>query len=119
MDARVLADLVRAELVAESYVPEPEIRQQRALLRQRRAFVENIVSIKNRVHNQLDKYNLKTEFSDIFGKQGMEWLRTLQLPPNEKIILDVNLDQLQNIQQAIETLTTQIAKEAVNRPDVI
>jgi transposase len=118
MDARVLADLVRADLVAESYVPDAEIREQRALLRQRRAFVEDTVTIKNRIHNQLDKYGLKPEFSDIFGKQGREWLRTLQLPPNEKIILTVNLDQLQNIEHAIDKLTTQIAKEAVDRPDV-
>jgi transposase len=118
MDARVLADLVRADLVAESYVPEKAIREQRALLRQRRSLVEDTVSIKNRIHNQLDKYELKAEFSDIFGKQGREWLRTLQLSPNEKIILDVNLDQLQSIEQAIDKLTTQIAKEALDRPDV-
>jgi len=39
MDARVLADLVRADFVAESYVPNKEIREQRALLRQRRSLV--------------------------------------------------------------------------------
>ncbi len=33
MDARVLSDLVRADLIAESYVPSMEIREQRALLR--------------------------------------------------------------------------------------
>lgn len=118
MDARVLADLVRADLVAESYVPDPEIREQRALLRQRRAFVEDTVTIKNRIHNQLDKYDLKPEFSDIFGKQGREWLRNLQLTPTEKTILDVNLQQLESIEHAIDKVTTQIAKEAVDRPDV-
>jgi len=118
MDARVLADLVRADLVAESYVPDPEIREERALLRQRRSLVEDTVTIKNRIHNQLDKYGLTPPFSDIFGKQGRQWLRTLQLSSTEKTILDVNLDQLQNIEQAIEKLTTQIAKEAVDRPDV-
>jgi len=100
MDARVLADLVRADLVAESYVPEPEIREQRALLRQRRAFVEDTVTIKNRIHNQLDKYGLKPEFSDVFGKQGREWLRNLHLSPTEKTILDVNLQQLKSIEQS-------------------
>jgi transposase len=118
MDARVLADLVRADLVAESYVPDPEVRQQRALLRQRRSLVEDTVAIKNRIHNQLDKYTLKTEFSDLFGKQGREWLRNLQLPPNEKLILTVNLDQLENLEHAIDQLTTQIAKDAADRPDV-
>ena len=117
MDARVLADLVRADLVAESYVPDPEIREQRAILRQRRAFVEDTVTIKNRIHNQLDKYGLKPEFTDIFGKQGREWLRNLQLSPTEKTILNVNLQQLESIEHAIDQLTTQIAKEAVDRPD--
>jgi transposase len=118
MDARVLADLVRADLVAESYVPDPQIREQRALLRQRRSLVEDTVSIKNRIHNQLDRYGLKTEFTDIFGKQGREWLRNLQPSPSERTILDVNLQQLESIEQAIEKLTTQIAKEAIDRADV-
>ena len=118
MDSRVLADLVRADLVAESYVPDPEIREQRALLRQRRSLVEDTAAIKNRIHNQLDKYGLKAPYSDLFGKQGREWLRGLQLHPIEKTILDVNLQQLESIEQAIDKLTTQIAKEAVDRPDV-
>jgi len=118
MDARVLADLVRADLVAESYVPTPEIREQRALLRQRRSFVNDTVAVKNRIHNLLDKYDLKPEFSDIFGKRGLEWLRNLQLPPIERTILDVNLKQLQNLEESIHTLTVKIAQEAINRPDV-
>jgi transposase len=118
MDARVLADLVRADLVAESYVPTPDIREQRALLRQRRSLVEDTVAIKNRIHNQLDKYDLRPQYSDLFGKQGREWLRNLQLPPTERIILDVNLKQLQSLEESIQTLTIRIAQEAINRPDV-
>jgi len=118
MDARVLADLVRADLVSESYVPTIEIREQRALLRQRRSLVEDTVAIKNRIHNLLDKYDLERKFSDIFGKQGREWLRNLQLPAIERTILDVNLKQLQSLEESIDTLTTKIAQEAINRPDV-
>ena len=118
MDARVLADLVRADLVAESYVPSKEIREQRALLRQRRALVEDTVTIKNRIHNLLDKYDLRSDLTDIFGKQGREWLRSLQLPSIERTILDVNLKQLESLEALIETLTVKIAKEAINQPDV-
>jgi transposase len=74
MDARVLADLVRADLVAESYVPTKPIREQRALLRPRRSLVEDTVAVKNRIHNLLDKYDLKPQYSDLFGKQGRESL---------------------------------------------
>ncbi len=72
MDARVLADLVRADLIAESYVPDTETREQRALLRHRRSLVEDTTAVKNRIHNQLDKYDLKPEYGDLFGKQGRE-----------------------------------------------
>ncbi len=51
MDARVLADLVRADLIAESYVPSIEVREERALLRRRRSLVEDTVAVKNRIHN--------------------------------------------------------------------
>jgi transposase len=70
IDARVLADLVRAELIAESYVPDIEVREQRAVLRQRRSFVEDTVTVKNRVHILLDKYDLKPEYTDLFGKRA-------------------------------------------------
>jgi hypothetical protein len=43
MDARVIADLARANLVAESYVPDMQILEQRAL-RQLRVFVEDTVT---------------------------------------------------------------------------
>ncbi len=118
MDARVLADLVRADLIAESYVPNREIRDQRALLRQRRSLVEDTVAVKNRIHNQLDKYDLKPEYSDLFGKQGREWLASLQLTPVDRTILDVNLKQLQSLEESIHSLTVKIAQEAVHRSDV-
>jgi len=116
LDARVLADLVRADLVAASYVPEEPIRQQRALLRQRRSLVEATVAIKNRIHNLLDRYNLGHEYSDLFGKQGREWLHNLQLPSIEKTILDVELKQLESLEKGIAELTMKIALEAVEEP---
>ncbi len=118
MDARVLADLVRADLIAESYIPSREVREQRALLRHRRSLVEDTVAVKNRIHNQLDKYDLKPEYSDIFGKQGREWLRSIQLTPVDRTILDVDLRQLQSLEESINDLTVKIAQEAITRPDV-
>jgi len=116
LDARILADLVRADLVAASYVPEEPIRQQRALLRQRRALVQGTVSIKNRIHNLLDRYSLRHEYSDLFGKQGREWLRSLQLPSIEQTILNVEMKQLESLEEGINELTKKIAVEASMEP---
>jgi transposase len=118
MDARVLADLLRADLVAASYVPPPNIREQRELLRHRRSLVEDTVAIKNRIHNLLDRYTLKHEYSDLFGKSGREWLRNLELPSIEKTILNTELKQLQSLEEIIQELTKKIAIEASEEPRV-
>jgi len=118
MDARVLADLVRADLVAESYVPNKQVREQRALLRERRSLVEDTVAIKNRIHSLLDRHNLQPQYSDLFGKHGREWLCSIELPSTEKTILDVELKQLESLEAGIRTLTEKIAVEAAEEPRV-
>ena len=104
MDARLLAHLLRANLVGESYVPSKETRDRRALLRHRSGLVKTRTKIKNRIHNLLDKYDLQPMFIDLFGKQGMKWLRNLQLSGIEKTILHSNLDLLEALNTQIENI---------------
>jgi transposase len=118
IDARILADLVRADLVARSYVPPKEIRMQRALLRERISLVESRTMIKNRIHNLLDKYEIQPTYTDMFGKRGREWLRTLQLPSIDQTILEVNLQRLQELEAHINSFTGKIAQEAYDKPEV-
>jgi transposase len=118
MDARVLADLVRADLVARSYVPPKEIRMQRTLLRERISLVESRTMIKNRIHSLLDKYEIQPAYTDLFGKKSLEWLRTLQLPSIDQTILEVNLQRLEELEAHIEAFTGKIAQEAYGKPEV-
>jgi len=69
IDSRLLSDLVRADLVARSYVPPKEIRMQRALLRERINLVESRTMIKNRIHALLDKYEVQPGYTDLFGRK--------------------------------------------------
>jgi transposase len=118
IDARILADLVRADLVARSYVPPKEIRMQRALLRERISIVESRTMIKNRIHSLLDKYEIQPTHTDIFAKRGREWLRTLQLPSIDQTILEVNLQRLEELEAHIDAFTSKIAQEAYEKPEV-
>ena len=118
IDARTLAHLLRADLVAASYVPDKETRARRALLRHRASLVKTRTEIKNRVHNLLDKYDLRSQYSDLFGKHGLEWLRGLQLPPIDKAILNSDLQLLDALDQQILTINIEIAKIACNQDDV-
>ena len=55
VDADTLADLLRANLVAESYVPTKTMRKLREVVRERKTFVKQITQIKNKIHAILTK----------------------------------------------------------------
>ncbi len=118
IDARMLAHLLRADLVAESYVPDKETRARRSLLRHRSSLVKNRTELKNRIHSLLDKYELHNQASGLFGKKSREWLKNLQLPSIDKTILDSDLQLLEALSQQIQNINIEIAKLACNLEDV-
>jgi predicted anti-sigma-YlaC factor YlaD len=67
VDDRILAHLLRTDLVAESYVPPKQIRAIRALVRHRLSLMKIRTMIKNKVHLLTDKYGYRCECSDMFG----------------------------------------------------
>src|SRR4030042_3137800 len=56
IDARILAHLLRADLIAASYVPEGKIREMRALVRHRLSLVKMRAMVKNKVNAIIDNY---------------------------------------------------------------
>lgn len=82
LDAATLADLLRANLVPQSYIPTEEIRALREITRQHIRLTQARTRIKNQCHALLVKLNLhpSKDFSDTFGHKGMDWLRSLSLP---------------------------------------
>jgi transposase len=53
LDAKILADLLRADLVYESYVPTKEFREKRSLIRHRISLIRNRTILENRVQIRL------------------------------------------------------------------
>ena len=114
LDAKMLAYLLRGNLVAESYVPTKKNRERRSLLRHRASLIKMRVEVKNRIHMLLDKYDLSYEYTDLFGKEGSEWLQSLNLPSIDQQILQSNLQILETLTTEIQNSDIQIAKDAVN-----
>ena len=112
IDAKTLAYLLRGDLVAESYVPTRKNRERRALIRHRASLMQIRVEIKNRIHALLDKHELSYTYTDLFGKQGMEWLRNLQLPTPDHQILQSNLQVMETLTAEVRNADIQIAKDA-------
>jgi transposase len=118
LDARILADLLRANLLSASYVPPPEIRMQRSIIRERARLTQLRTTIKNRIHTLLDKHAYKSPYTDLFGKHGLEWLAKLELPAGDRILLKVNLEQVASLNHSIDKLTESIAASAIENPEV-
>jgi transposase len=112
IDAKTLAYLLRGDLVAESYVPSRKNRERRALIRHRASLMQMRVEVKNRIHALLDKHELTYEYTDLFGKQGLEWLRNLQLPTPDHEILQSSLQVVETLNEQIRSMDIQIAKDA-------
>ena len=74
--------------------------------------------VKNRVQALLDKYELRSEFSDLFGKRGMEWLSSLKLDAVDQAILESDLKLLKSLEEQAEFITSKIASLAKESDEV-
>ena len=99
--------------MAESYVPTRKNRERRAI-RHRASLMRMRVDLKNRIHALLDKHELAHTYTDLFGREGLEWLRSLQLPTPDHQILQSNLQILEALNAEIRNADIQIAKDATS-----
>jgi transposase len=80
IDAKILAHLLRTDLLPEAYIPSKKIRNLKELLRLRASLVRLQTQIKNKIHSVLHKNAIRHQFTDIFGQAGLRWLSSLKLP---------------------------------------
>jgi len=104
LDAKLLAQLRRADLIAESYVPPDEIRERRTLVRGRKRLVEKRTDFKNEVHSLLDKEGVSYDWKP-FSAEGREILAGEDLSLELGIVARTLLDSFLSV---IDELTTQI-----------
>jgi transposase len=105
IDAKTLAHLLRCDLVPEAYVPDKDTRIVKNILRQRMFLVKLSTMVKNRIHLIIDRHpELKNQIdpSDLFGKQGLEWLKVVSLSKEDRKLLDEELDLLDYLRQKID-----------------
>ena len=80
IDAWVLAELGRLELVPEIWLPDPAVRAERERARFRLHLVKHRTQLKNRVHATLITHGVPNPWSDLFGVGGRRLLERLDLP---------------------------------------
>lgn len=93
IDAKTLAQLLKANLIPEVHVPCKDVRQQKDLLRQRCWLIKVRTMLKNRIHQVISRNHVEIpDFSDLFGVGGRKFLKSLQLPHPDNDILQQDLE---------------------------
>jgi transposase len=80
IDAWVLAELCRRDLVPRIWLPTPDVRGARERARWRLHLVRHRVALKNRIHSALIAFGHPCPVSDLFGVEGRRRLDAMALP---------------------------------------
>jgi transposase len=116
LDASILADLARADLISKCYVPDNKTREMRSLVKHRIDLAKRRTQLKNKVHNILDKYLIK--YRDLFSISGLQWFDTTTINNNktsiiDKQILNSHLKEISTINDLIVDTEKEMAKIAI------
>lgn len=108
-DAKWICDLFMCDMIKPSFIPPPDIRQLRDLLRFRMKLTYQITGMKNRVLNCLTVSNLKLDdvFSDVFGKSSRSIIKQILEHPGETFDVTPFVDKrckhpIEEIQAAVD-----------------
>ena len=84
-DAKWICDLFMCDMIKPSFIPPPDIRQLRDLMRYRVKLTNCLTGEKNRAQNCLTVSNLKLDdvFSDVFGKSSRSITEHILSHPGE------------------------------------
>src|ERR1700755_3327550 len=87
IDAEILAQLLRADLLPEAWIAPPAVRQLRALLRHRVQLVRLRTLLRKRVHAVLADHGHGRP-AGCWSGVGRQWLAALELPAVSREVID-------------------------------
>jgi transposase len=121
IDARVLAELARADYLPEVWLPDPATEALRHLFSDRRSLVDRRTELKNTVHSILHRNLIEYEFSDLFGTIGRRWLEQLceaedNLDALDRLRLRAILLELDRLELSLKDVEGVIAAFIAERP---
>jgi len=106
IDATILADLLRADLIPQAYIAKRPVRDMRNVLRERIFFVRLRTMTKNRITTIFDRYpeevRKEKAKTDLFGKKGRQQLENIDLRDADRAIIDRELNFIDLINMFIK-----------------
>lgn len=109
LDALSIAHCLRTGFIAKSWIPPKNIRELRNIVRHRLALRKEMARTKNRVHSILLRNGIKHEFTDLFGRRGMEFLSRLEITGSDKYRLRSYLRIVESLMEEKKRTDNKIA----------
>ena len=117
VNAAILAQLLRADLLPEAWIAPPAVRQLRALLRHRASMVRLGTQLRNRIHAVAADHGYDRTGSYWTGP-GRGWLAELDLPAVSRNIITDCLAVIDGLAPLIEGLDGELHQHAKADPRV-
>ena len=117
VDAAILAQLLRADLLPEAWIAPLPVRQLRALLRHRAQLVRLRTLLRNRIHAVLADHGHDRP-AGCWSGPGRAWLAALELPAVSREVIDDDVALIDALQVPIDRLDWEIHQRARSEPAV-
>ena len=118
IDAWVLAELARRDLVPAIWLPDPTVRAERERARFRLHLVRHRTALKNRIHATLIAFGHPVPVSDLFGTAGRELLASLAVPEHWATTLARSLRYVDELDRDIAGCEAELRALGADHPDI-
>jgi transposase len=118
IDARVLAELSRRDLVPAIWLPDPNVRAERELARWRLHLVRHRTALKNRVHAILLAFGKPCPVSDLFGVTGRQLLDKMGVPEPWRGHVEAAVRLVDHLDDQIEEIEEELRRDGADHPYV-
>ena len=118
IDARVLAELARRDLVPAIWLPDPGTRAERERARFRLHLVRHRTALKSRIHATLIAFGHPVPVSDLFGVAGRELLAGLAIPEPWATTLRTSLELVDDLDTRIAACEAELRALGADHPDI-
>jgi transposase len=118
IDAWVLAELARRELVPAIWLPDPTVRAERERARFRLHLVRHRTALKNRIHATLIAFGHPVPVSDLFGTSGRALLGRLAIPEPWATTLATSLRFVDDLDREIDACAADLRAMGADHPYV-
>ena len=117
VDAYVLAQLLRCDFLPEVWQPDVATRRLRELTGRRSALVGQRTRMRNRIHSVLATRLIEPPLR-LFSGEGLQWLGTVELDEQARLLIDSDLRQLESLEQEIDAVDAELARRGHQSDEV-